>query len=60
MTTPQFTLDNQDLFEKIIKIVREKDEHFFGNQDDAETTVLIMKEIEKWQEGGKTDDLERS
>ena len=54
MTTPQFILDNQDLHEKIIKIVRKHDGNFTAMQDDFETTQLIMKEVEKWQELDKS------
>ena len=51
MPTPEFTLENQDLFEKIIKIVRKHDGNYTAMQDDSKTTQLIMKEIEKWMEG---------
>lgn len=48
MTTPKFTLNNQDLFEKIIRIIRKSE---FEHRSDFETTELIMKEIEVWQKG---------
>ena len=51
MATQKFNLENQDLFKKIIKIVQNYDGSFVLPQDAIETTELIMKEIEKWQEG---------
>jgi len=46
MTTPQFTLDNQNLFEIIIRIIRKSEFECMCND---EATGLIMKEIEKWK-----------
>jgi len=46
-----FSQKHPELFEKIIKIVRKHDGNFTAMQDDFKTTQLIMKEIEKWQEG---------
>ena len=46
-----FNSENVDLFTTIIKIVRKHDGNFTAMQDDFVTTRLVMKEIEKWQEG---------
>jgi hypothetical protein len=48
---PKSTDYPTELFEKIIKIVRKHDGNYTAMQDDSKTTQLIMKEIEKWQEG---------
>ena len=51
MAKLNFNSDNASLFETIIKIVRKHDGNYVADQDDFVTTKLIMKEIEKWQEG---------
>jgi len=51
MTTEEFIIKNQILFEKIIKIVRRHDGNFVAIQDDIATTKLIMREIEAWDKG---------
>ncbi len=51
MAKLDFISDNASLFETIIKIVRKHDGNYVAVQDDFETTKLIMKEVEKWQEG---------
>ena len=48
MVESNFSLKHSDLFEKIIKIVREHDGNYYAVRDDSKTTPLIMKEIEKW------------
>lgn len=51
MAKSRLNSDNASLFETIIKIVRKHDGNYVAGQDDFVTTKLIMKEIEKWQEG---------
>ena len=46
-----FSLKHPDLFHKIILIVKKHDGNYTAMQDDFKTTQLIMKEIEKWQDG---------
>lgn len=45
MTTLKFTLDNQVLFEKLMKIFHESKVEY---RSDFEMIELVMKEVEKW------------
>jgi len=51
MPKSNFSSDNVSLFETIVKIVRKHDGNYYAMQDEVDTTRLIMKEIEKWQDG---------